>query len=453
MSKSRLTRRTLLQAAALTPPVFAAGSLATPFVRGAHAAGKLSVGIWDHWVPGASQVIQKMAQDWAEKEKVDLSFDLITSNGDKLALTVAAEAQARVGHDVMHFQPFYAAFHSDKLVPVDDLVKEQIAKYGEPAPGAIYLGKFDGSWAAVPTAYGSSALPPCARIDLFKKYADLDVTKMYPVADTGGEELREKWTWENFIGVAEKCFKGGNPVGMCMSTATDGVHTNDSVFRAFGARLVDEKGNITVRNDATRQALEFFQRLTKFMPEATFAWDNASNNKFLVSGQGSMIFNPPSAWGVAVRDAPQIAEQLWTFNSPKGPKGRFDSGTYGHWGIWQFAKNKEAGKAFLRFMTTRENQEKLVTAGHGFDIPPFKSMMDFPVWKEAAPPKGTNYNFPPRRDVEVNVVYYPAPPKLGAQMYAQATIQKMIATCTQQKKSIEQAMKVAEEEIEGFRRS
>jgi ABC-type glycerol-3-phosphate transport system substrate-binding protein len=449
-----LTRRAVLKAAALTPPVLAAGSLAAPFVRGAYAAGKLSVGIWDHWVPGASQVIQKLTREWADKEKVDLSFDLITSNGDKLALTVAAEAQARVGHDVMTFQPWYAAAHADKLVPLDDLVQEQISKYGEPAPGCAYLGKIGGHWAGVPTAYGSSALPPCGRIDLLKKYADLDVTKMYPPPGVaGGDELREKWTWENFIVVAEKCFKGGHPIGLCMSTATDGVNTNDSVFRAYGARMVDDKGNITVRTDAMRQALEWFQRLAKFLPEATFAWDNASNNKFLVSGQGSMIMNPPSAWAVAARDAPQIAEQLWHFNSPKGPKGRFDSGTYSHWGIWQFSKNQAAGKSLLRFLTTREVQEKLVTAGTGFDIPPFKSMMDFKVWEEAAPPKGVNYNFPPRRDVEVNVTGYPAPPKIGSQMYAQGTVQKMIAACTQQKKSIEQAMKVAEEDIEGFMRS
>jgi ABC-type glycerol-3-phosphate transport system substrate-binding protein len=393
-----------------------------------------------------------MAQDWADKEKVDLTFDLITSNGDKLALTIAAEAQARTGHDVMHFPIWYAAFHSDKLVPVDDLVNEQIKRYGEVAPGCEYLGKSGGHWAGVPTAYGSSALPPCARIDLLKKHADLDVQAMYPVADTGGEELRERWTWENFLVDAEKLHKAGFPFGLCMSTATDGVNTNDSVFRAYGARLVDEKGNVTVRTDETRQSLEWFQKLVKFMPEATFAWDNAANNKYLVSGQGSLIMNPPSAWAVAVRDAPQIGEQLWTFNSPKGPKGRFDSGTYSHWGIWDFSRNKEAGKAFLQFMTTRENQEKLVTAGHGFDIPPFKSMMDFPVWKEAEPPKGTNYNFPPRRDVEVNVCGFPAPPKIGAQMYAQATIQKMIAACTQGGRTIEQAMAVAEQEISGFMR-
>ena len=28
--------------------------MAAPFVYGAYAAGKLAVGFWDHWVPGAN---------------------------------------------------------------------------------------------------------------------------------------------------------------------------------------------------------------------------------------------------------------------------------------------------------------------------------------------------------------------------------------------------------------
>ena len=452
MLKTSLTRRAVLKTAALTPPALAASSL--PFVHGAYAAGKLSVGIWDHWVPGASEAIEKLTREWAAKEKVDLTFDLITSNGDKIALTAAAEAQAHSGHDILHFQPWYAAAHADKLVPVDDLVQEQIAKFGEPAPGCVYLGKIDGHWAGVPTAYGSSALPPCARIDLFKKYVGLDVTKMYsPPGIPRDQELIDAWTWDNFLAAAEKCFKGGNPFGITMSTATDGVNTNDSVFRAYGARMVNEKGDITVRSDETRQVLEWFQRLVKFLPESVYAWDNASNNKYLISGQGSLIMNPPSAWAVAVRDAPQVGEQLWTFSSPKGPKGRYDSGTFAHWGIWQFSKNQSAAKELLRFLTTRENQEKLVTAGRGFDIPPFKTMMDFKVWAEEGPPKGTNYNFPPRGDVVVNVSGYPAPPRIGNQMYAQGTICKMIAQCTQAGKSINDAMAFAEQEIEGFMRT
>ena len=71
------------------------------------------------------------------------------------------------------------------------------------------------------------------------------------------------------------------------------------------------------------------------------------------------------------------------------------------------------------------------------------------------PAEGHQLQLPaaPRRDVEVNVSGYPAPPKIGTQMYAQGTINKMITACTQQGKLIEQAMAVAEHDIEGFMRS
>src|SRR6266516_645694 len=116
MGQALLTRRTVLQTAA------AATTLAAPFVRGAYAAGKLSMGTWDHWVPGASQVLQKICAEWAEKEKVELTVDLITSNGDKDLLTLMAEGQAKVGHDIMGLRTWYVNAHADKFVPVDDVV-------------------------------------------------------------------------------------------------------------------------------------------------------------------------------------------------------------------------------------------------------------------------------------------------------------------------------------------
>src|SRR5258707_13698997 len=97
------TRRTVLQNAAL-----ATGALAIPFVRGANAAGKLAVGFWDHWVPGANEPLEKLCREWAEKEKIDLKVDFITSNGDKDLLTAAAEAQAKTGHDIMQLTAWYA---------------------------------------------------------------------------------------------------------------------------------------------------------------------------------------------------------------------------------------------------------------------------------------------------------------------------------------------------------
>jgi ABC-type glycerol-3-phosphate transport system substrate-binding protein len=128
MDISRLTRRTLLQAGAAT-------ALTTPCVRGAFAAGKLSVGFWDHWVPGANNTLTKLCQEWATTEKVDIAIDYITSQGDKLNLTQAAEAQARSGHDILTFLAWAAAAQTDNLEPVDDIMGPLIAQNGKDQRG------------------------------------------------------------------------------------------------------------------------------------------------------------------------------------------------------------------------------------------------------------------------------------------------------------------------------
>jgi len=166
-----------------------------------------------------------------------------------------------------------------------------------------------------------------------------------------------------------------------------------------------------------------------------------------------LIMNPPGAWAVAVRDAPKVAEQLWTFHSPKGPHGRFDPCNFGFWGTWNFSPNRSAAKSLLSFLSTRSSVEKLVAGSHGVDIPPFEKLRDFKTWEEEKPPLGTLYNYPPRGDVVAFLAGYPAPPNIGTQMFAQGTICKMVAQCTQQGKSIEQAIDFAQSELEGFTRT
>src|SRR2546423_4012515 len=131
-----LTRRSLLKTAAM-----ATTAIAVPFVRGAHAGGKLSCGFWDHWVPGANEPLAKLCREWADKEKVDLKIDFITTQGDKLNMTIAAEAQAKSGHDVLQMGDWYAAAQADNLEPVDELVNSLIAEHGRLAEGSEYIGR------------------------------------------------------------------------------------------------------------------------------------------------------------------------------------------------------------------------------------------------------------------------------------------------------------------------
>src|SRR5258708_3997982 len=370
MAKTHPTRRTVLATGA-------AAGLTAPFVRGAHAAGKLNVGFWDHWVPGANDVLRKLAMEWAEKEKVDLTIDFITSTGEKILITIAAERQARTGHDILPFGTWQTPDKAEDLEPVDDVVKALIADNGNVAKVVEYLGKQTRHWASVPTCVGSQAKAACARIDLFKEHVGIDVTKMYPANAPEDKELTDKWNWDFFLTAAEKCFKAGYPFGMPLGTSTDAVDWVGAVFASHGSVLVDAEGNVTVKSDETRQVLEWFKKAVPFFPPDVFAWDDAGNNKWLVAGKGALIMNPPSAWAVAKRDAPQIAEQLWTFPAPKGPKARLDPFLCAFWGIWAFSPNKSAAKSLLSHLGQRAAVEQLMAASHGHDIPPYEKQRAF----------------------------------------------------------------------------
>jgi len=445
-----ITRRRVIGTAALA----ATTAIAAPYVRGAYAAGKLNVAFWDHWVPGANDAMTKLCNEWANKEKVEIKIDYVTSQGDKLMLSIAAEAQARSGHDMLTMPSWYAAAQTDNLENSDDIWAELTKRHGETTASMIYLGKQKGHWIAPPAIPNTLTLPAVGRIDIFKEAVGLDLTQMYPAGGIGGnKELTDRWTWDFFLTAAEKCHKAGHPFGLAIGQTGDTANWVGAVFNAYGAELVDKDGKITVKSDQVKQVLEWFKKLVPFLPPDVFAWDDSSNNKALISGQAALIMNPPSAWAVAVRDAPKVAEQCWHFSSPKGPKGRFDPAQPSFWGIWKFSPNKAAAKSLALHLWEKGSVEQLVNGSHGYDIPCFGSLRNFKVWAEEGPPKGGIWNYPPRGDVIESVSGSPAPANIANQIYSQATMAKMIAQCTQSGKTIDQAIDWAAQELEGFMRS
>jgi ABC-type glycerol-3-phosphate transport system substrate-binding protein len=444
MSHLRITRRRFMATAAASATMIAA-----PFVRTARAAGSLSVGFWDHWVPGANNAIKSLTEEWAAKEKVDVSIDFIPSQGNKNLITIAAEAQAKAGHDVMQMPTWWPHAHSEALEDCNDIMPELVKLNGKVNGTVEYLGKLGDRWLAVPATTGSQIKGPCSRIDLMKQHAGIDVQALYPA---GSEPKAESWTTDAFLKAAEACQKAGVPFGIGLGETTDSVDTAGAFFHSHGAHLVDAKGNITVKSDNVRKALEFCVKAAKFYPADAPAWDDASNNKWLVSGRGAMIMNPPSAWAVAKRDAPQVAEQCWTHGMPAGPAGRYAPFLPYFWAIWGFSKNKSAAKSLLVHLSQPAAVEKMVAASAGYDLPSFEKLTTFKTWAEEGPPKGTLYHYPnPFNHQTLSIAAAPAPPKIAQQIYAQATLTKMVVRHLQGE-PMEKTLAWAEIEVEGFLR-
>ena len=450
IAQSRPTRRSLLKSAALG----SAAALAAPYVKDSYAAGTLTLGVWDHWVPGANNTLTALCNEWGTKNNVEVKIDYITSLGDKDLLTASAEAQAGTGHDIMSHRAWQIQVHRNVLEPLDDVVNALIKEYGPISPVAEYLAKIKGTWRGIPTAIGSQVKPCCSRISLYKQHAGIDIVDMFPADESKWDKAKtDSWTWDAYLASAQKLHAAGFPVGLPMGQTSDAVDWVGALFASYGVVMVDAKDNIKINSDETRAAMEYLKKLMALNPPEVYAWDDAGNNRWLISGKGSGIMNPPSAWAVAKRDNLQVAEQCWTHDMPRGPAGRFVGQLPFFYGVWGFSANKQAAKDLLLFLSQKEQAHQLVDASYGYDLPSFKSYYDFDTWEKVSPPAGTVYNYPPRGDEQTSMTGYPARPDVASQIYNQALPTVLVSKVTQGNEPIDQVIKWAQGELEGMLRA
>jgi ABC-type glycerol-3-phosphate transport system substrate-binding protein len=214
----------------------AAAALPLVHVRAAGAAGKVSIGFWDHWVPAGNDVMKKQVAAWSDRTKVDVQADFITSVNNKLLLTMAAEAQANAGHDALAFTAWNVLNYADKLEPIDDVMKRLTDEFGPTNHVCEYLANTKGHWMAVPISSGTQMKGPCGRISVLRDKASIDVTAMFPARE-GGDPTGDNWTYDTMLEAAEACQKANMTFGLGLGQTADSVDMVGAMFRAFGAAL------------------------------------------------------------------------------------------------------------------------------------------------------------------------------------------------------------------------
>ena len=149
----------------------------------------------------------------------------------------------------------------------------------------------------------------------------------------------------------------------------------------------------------------------------------------------------------------KVAADCWTFAAPAGPKGRFVPTLSYFWGVFKFSQNKTAAKELVEYLMQPEQVEERCVASSGYDIPPYAGLLDFKVWEEVEPPKGTVYNYPmrPWHNAQPSLTAAEASPDVAVQIYNRAIHNQMMARLKQGQK-ISQVISWAEDEIEGFMR-
>ena len=448
--RNKQSRRRFLQGtAAVSLGVFSA-----PYIKTSHSAGKLKMGVWDHWIPGSNAALEAMLQKWGEANGVEIEVDFISSVGNKLLLTAQAESRAGIGHDIYFHGLWMPTMFARRLEPLDDVVEDILASEGPMVPLAEYLAKVDGVWRASPSPVGSQTQGMISRLDLYKKYADIDLQEIFPgPGQDRNTDLVNAWDYDALLEAGQKLHEAGHGIGGPLAATVDASCWLAPTFAAHGAELVNKDGDIVVDSEEVRTVLEYLSKLARTMPESVYAWDDAGNNRWMVSGKGSSVFNAPSPWNVAKRDAPQFAEQMWCHDLPRGPHGRYRNFIPTFWGIWDFSENISAAKDLLRHVATRDVTYQMSQVTDGYDVPLLVSHAEGnDIWEKAGPPPGAIYNYPIRGDEIGIAVGYPAPPPIAAQIMAQGIFPNLVSRVTAGGDSIDEGIRWAANELESVMR-
>jgi hypothetical protein len=148
-------------------------------------------------VPASNDVQKKLMMDWAAKNKVDLSVDFVTSQGNSNTLMAVAESRAKEGHDVFMLGQTYPSILRDSLEPLDDIAAEIQKSYGKYSLAAEYACKIKGVWRAVPAPTGSHSYPMVSRLDFFQKHCGGPAA--LPNRRETARQERRRLNYDNFV--------------------------------------------------------------------------------------------------------------------------------------------------------------------------------------------------------------------------------------------------------------
>jgi multiple sugar transport system substrate-binding protein len=421
----QLTRRDLLYLAAASGISVAAAACGAPGVSSGPSAAQsnksLKILQWSHFVPAYDKWIDGFVKSWGQSTGIAASIDHI--NTYDLPARIAAEVAAGGGHDLTEMNAQILTYlYQDHLVEMDDVVEYAISKLGQPEPIAQKVAYINGHWYGWPDFY--IAILPIIRMDLFSKY---------------GFNPDQVKTWDDYMNVGAAGKKDNHAAGLAISHCNDSNHNWRACMYAYGGHLVDADGKtptVDIAENSTflSVAQEFYAKANT--PEV-FAWDDASDNRWLDSGQGVYIHDALSSMRSVQSTNPGLYNNLAMrapIAGPAKPNGVStpDPNCYV---IWKWSKNVNAAKDFLKHYI--DNYMEAFTNSQIYNMPTHAGPWQHPLFTD--PQYGGKYADPRfavlnnyRGDV-LEIFGSPGPPNYAAdQVLANYVLPDMVATAVKQ---------------------
>ena len=91
---------------------------------------------------------------------------------------------------------------------------------------------------------------------------------------------------------------------------------------SFGASEQDADGNPPLKSKETLEAIKFVKALyEETMTDEVLTWDGASNNRFMLAGQGSLAVNAISITRTGENQQAPVADHIWLAKAARGQCG------------------------------------------------------------------------------------------------------------------------------------
>jgi multiple sugar transport system substrate-binding protein len=316
----------------------------------------------------ANAMVEERVAAWGEETGVETETVMINQNETNQKVSAAVESGTMPDALDMGLDLLLLLTTSEELLPVDDLydkIGQAQGGWYESMAKSVDTKSIGGSLTGIPFGSGGNLL--------FSRSDVLEEAGLTPPPAT----------WQELSDWAQQAQQPGvYGMGFALSNVGDG-NVQQQVIQSYGGRVADDEGKtVTIKSEETRTYLEWVKAAWDaglFPPGAT-TWDGAGDNTAYLAGQAIFIANTGSVSIAAQEDDPELYEATAYAPLPEGPKGRISPIVPNVRAIPKTAKDPDASKALIEYLTAPEFlSEYYKVAIYG---PILKGQESFEAWQD-----------------------------------------------------------------------